>query len=61
MSYEDPATEMLSGLTDEEIEFLSSIEGKNRHVSRALAKSAGYTWSQVQDMRRRYLTAAEQL
>jgi len=44
-------------LTDEEIEFLSSIEGKNRHVSRAKAKKAGYTWKEVQTLRKRWIAA----
>jgi len=42
-------------LSDDEVEFLSEIEGKNRHVSRAIAKKHGYTWKQVQALRKRYL------
>jgi hypothetical protein len=42
-------------LTDDEVEFLASIEGKNRHLSRAIAKKHSYTWKQVQALRKRYL------
>ncbi len=42
-------------LKDEELNLLSDMEGKNRHVSRAIAKKHGYTWKQVQALRKRYL------
>lgn len=45
----------LSKLTDAELELLESIEGKNRHVSRAIAKQRGYTWKEVQSLRKMYL------
>lgn len=44
-------------LEDDELELLSSIEGKNRHISRAIAKKHGYTWKQVQALRKRYLNS----
>lgn len=59
MTNETPTTSLIS-LSDDEVEFLSSIEGKNRHVSRALARKHGYTWPQIQDMRRRYLASIAQ-
>lgn len=49
------AQEAIDSLSDEEIEVLSEMEGKNRHVSRAIAKKHGYTWTQVQALRKRYL------
>ncbi len=49
------AQDAIDSLSDEEVELLSSIEGKNRHVSRAIAKRHGYTWKQVQALRKRYL------
>jgi hypothetical protein len=42
-------------LKDEELEVLSEMEGKNRHVSRAIARRHGYTWTQIQALRKRYL------
>lgn len=42
-------------LTDEEIELLSEIEGRNRHDSRRIAKRRGYTWKEVQTLRKLYL------
>lgn len=45
----------LKKLSDEELEVLSEMEGKNRHVSRAVAKKHGYTWKQVQSLRKMYL------
>ena len=44
-------------LEDDELEVLSEMEGKNRHVSRAIAKRHGYTWKQVQALRKRYLAS----
>lgn len=51
------AQEAIDNLSDDEVELLSSIEGKNRHVSRAIAKRHGYTWKQVQALRKRYLAS----
>ena len=50
-------TDKLDLLEDDELELLSNIEGKNRHVSRAIAKRHGYTWKQVQALRKRYLAS----
>ena len=48
-------TDKLDLLEDDELEVLSEMEGKNRHVSRAIAKRHGYTWKQIQALRKRYL------
>ena len=50
-------TDKLDLLEDDELEVLSEMEGKNRHVSRAIAKRHGYTWKQVQALRKRYLAS----
>jgi hypothetical protein len=47
--------QIVENLEDDELEVLSEMEGKNRHVSRAIAKKHGYTWKQVQALRKRYL------
>jgi hypothetical protein len=49
------AQKVIDSLSDDEVELLSKMEGKNRHVSRAIAKRHGYTWKQVQALRKRYL------
>jgi hypothetical protein len=51
------AQEAIDSLSDEEVELLSNIEGKNRHVSRAVSKKHGYTWKEVQALRKRYLAS----
>ena len=55
------AQKVIDNLSDEEVEILSKIEGKNRHISRTISKKHGYTWKQVQDLRKRYLATLDSI